>query len=71
MAKGMASFPLWLHPDVVSPTWQYGLVSVTTYDKDQIMAGIKGTLVNNVDLMSMALMGTVHDKKHDGHAQFQ
>ena len=71
IAKGMASFPLWLHKDVFSPTWQYGLISVLGYDHDKIEATIKGTLINSREQIEMALGGSILDKKHNGHAQFQ
>lgn len=74
IAKGMASYPLWLHKDVISPTWQYGYVSVVDFNKQDIKATIKGFLINSHEQTSMAVLNSpcpIQDKEYHGHPLFQ
>ncbi len=71
IASGMSSWPQWCHEDVVSPTWQYGLVSVESYDEAACTAKIKGTLVNSLEHVNLVTNDAIKDLKHDERAQFQ
>ena len=71
VASGMTAWPQWCHQHVLSPTWQYGLVHVDSYDAATCHAQIRGTLVNSLQHADHVISGSIKDLKHDGHALFQ
>ena len=71
VARGMTAWPLWWQEGICSPTWQYGLVRVDSYDAETCTAKITGTQISSRTHTDMYLDGSIKRQQYDGHAQFQ